>query len=382
MGKRHDFIGAASDYIEDSDGDTSGTGRAEGACAERCCSSSQVAPPASQVSVKSQAATPDALRRETDKLHEQLASMLLGTEAPKTIPASPAPVAHKPLVQELSSKVVEIAKPQSHAQKFDTPAKSASESSLDQDEVKIPSWLEPLARNAASHPQNELIAKEDAAHNDRVIEFEVQDLSVPTTATKDEAAEADPVFETHFDGQSDLAAADAPKKSNKGILIGAIAAGLVLAAAGGTWYSRRSSAEPAQVAAATVAGNGACRGSASSAYSECECDSASCALDRQGDAQSIEHQFGTGARAADAGRTATKLAPVDAFDAAREGRRQECFGGTSAYKKLAEPASCDGEEAEPRRSSPRGAQGDSRDGRRRRRSGSALVELERSYAGW
>jgi TonB family protein len=213
--------------------------------------SSQVAPPASQVSVKSQAATPDALRRETDKLHEQLASMLLGTEAPKTIPASPAPVAHKPLVQELSSKVVEIAKPQSHAQKFNTPAKSASESSLDQDEVKIPSWLEPLARNAASHPQNELIAKEDAAHNDRVIEFEVQDLSVPTTATKDEAAEADPVFETHFDGQSDLAAADAPKKSNKGILIGAIAAGLVLAVAGGTWYSRRSSAEPAQVAAAT-----------------------------------------------------------------------------------------------------------------------------------
>ena len=212
--------------------------------------SSQVAPPSSQVSVNSQSATPDALRRETDKLHEQLATMLLGTDAPKTVPASPLPVAHKPLAQELSSKVVEIAKPQSQAQKFNAPAKSASESSLDQDDLKIPSWLEPLARNAASHPQNELSAKDEAAHSDRVIEFEVQDLSVPTTATKEEGAEADPLFETHFDGQSDLAAG-APKKSNKGILIGAIAAGLVLAAAGGTWYSRRTSAEPAQVAAAT-----------------------------------------------------------------------------------------------------------------------------------
>jgi protein TonB len=214
---------------------------------------SHAAPPSSQVSVNSQPATPDALRRETDRLHEQLASMLLGTDAPKSVPATPVAQAHRPPTQELSSKVVEIAKPQSHTQKFNAPAKSAAESSLDQDEVKIPSWLEPLARNAASHAQNELTARDEEKHNDGVIEFEVQDLSVPTTATKDDAAaEADPVFETHFvDGQSDLAATGSSKKSNKGILIGAIAAGLVLAVAGGTWYSRRSSAEPAQVAAAT-----------------------------------------------------------------------------------------------------------------------------------
>ena len=208
---------------------------------------SQIAPPSSQVSVNSQSATPDALRRETDKLHEQLASMLLGPEAPKTVPAAPT---HQQHAHEPSSKVVEIAKPQSHTQKFNAPAKSASESSLDHEEVKIPSWLEPLARNAASHPQNELIAKEDAPHNDRVIEFEVQDLSVPATTKEEAAADAEPVFETHFDGQPDLATGGT-KKSGKGILIGAIAAGLVLAVAGGTWYSRRSSAEPVQTAAVT-----------------------------------------------------------------------------------------------------------------------------------
>ncbi|MBV8514963.1 MAG: TonB family protein [Acidobacteria bacterium] len=197
------------------------------------------APPTPQVSARVQATTPDVLRRQSEKLQEQLATMLLCDEA-KSVPAAPV------------SKVVEIPRQQNQAAKPVPPLKSAPLPSADQDEVKIPSWLEPLARNAAMQSQNELIAKEET-HDDRVLEFEVQDLSVPATAKEDLRAEdADPVLETYLtDSPTDLAA-HAPKKGNKAILIGAIAAGLVLVAAGATWYSRNSSGASSQASSTTA----------------------------------------------------------------------------------------------------------------------------------
>ena len=197
------------------------------------------APPTPQVSAHVQTTTPDALRRESEKLQEQLATMLLGDEA-KSVPAAPV------------SKVVEIPRQQNQAAKPVGPVKSTPLTSADQDEVKIPSWLEPLARNAATHSQNELIAK-DETRDDRVLEFEVQDLSVPATAKEEgRAKDADPVLETYLsDIPADLAA-HAPKKSNKAILIGAVAAGLVLAAAGATWYSRSSSGASSQASSTTA----------------------------------------------------------------------------------------------------------------------------------
>jgi TonB family protein len=195
--------------------------------------------PTPQVSAHVQTTTPDALRRESEKLQEQLATMLLGDEA-KSVPAAPV------------SKVVEIPRQQNQPAKPVAPVKSTPLSSAGQDEVKIPSWLEPLARNAATHSQNELIAK-DETHDDRVLEFEVQDLSVPATAKEEgRAKDAELVLETYLsDIPADLAA-HAPKKSNKAILIGAVAAGLVLAAAGATWYSRSSSGTSSQASSTTA----------------------------------------------------------------------------------------------------------------------------------
>jgi TonB family protein len=204
---------------------------------------SNVAPPAGQVSASTHT-TPDVLRRESEKLQEQLAT-ILGDEA-KRAPAAPiAPAA--PV-----NKVVEFSRPQSQSVKPAAPVRTAPLTPSEQDEVKIPSWLEPLARNAATHSQNELTAKEES-HNDDALEFEVQDLSVPATAKEDvRSEEVEPIFETHLiDGQTDLAA-HAPKKSNKAILIGAIAAGLVLAAAGATWYSRNSSSTSSQASSTTA----------------------------------------------------------------------------------------------------------------------------------
>ncbi len=132
-----------------------------------------VPPPAPQVSATTHT-TPDVLRRESEKLQEQLAT-ILGDET-KNAPA--APVAHVAPAPPVN-KVLEFSRPQSQAVKPAAPVKSAPLTSSEQDEVKIPSWLEPLARNAATHSQNELTTKEES-QNDRDFEFEVQDLSVPS----------------------------------------------------------------------------------------------------------------------------------------------------------------------------------------------------------
>jgi TonB family protein len=130
-----------------------------------------------------------------------------------------------------------------------TPRTSApsSKSILDSDEIKIPSWLEPLARNAAAVsaalPE---ISSHDAADDFGDIPV-VDDLSVTEiTDTPEGANRGMPTssFGTHFlaeehDGLSEEAAT--PGKSSKKFLIGAIAAsGLLLIGAGG-WYMHQSS---------------------------------------------------------------------------------------------------------------------------------------------
>jgi periplasmic protein TonB len=202
----------------------------------------------------------DALLRESERLHEQLASMLFAAEVPATpVQATPVqptaapPPPHKPLTVDSLAKVVEIAKPQISAPKVVPPPKNAPiqmHSSLDDEQVKIPSWLEPLARNAATQAQNETVARAEAAASaNRVIEFEVQDVSAPAIAQVEEVP-ATEVSHSHFVEEA-ITVQSASQRKNKVVLIGAIAAGVLLTAAGGTWYARRSSA-PAQPAPAAV----------------------------------------------------------------------------------------------------------------------------------
>jgi TonB family protein len=122
-----------------------------------------------------------------------------------------------------------------------------SKSILDSDEIKIPSWLEPLARNAAAASA----ALPEIGSRDAVEDFGdipvLDDLSVTEiTDTPESANRGLPAssFGTHFladeqDGQS--AEVTTSGKSSKKFLIGAIAAaGLLLIGAGG-WYARQSS---------------------------------------------------------------------------------------------------------------------------------------------
>jgi TonB family protein len=188
------------------------------------------APPSAPAN--SQSST-DALKRESARLQEQLSSMLFTPEAPAKA-APPAPVKSAPPVKNAPLKM---------------------ESTLDVEEVKIPSWLEPLARNAPSSAP-EAIAEEEEPLKFGVEdgqEFEVEDLTaasiVPETRTP---VHADATLPTPLFDMPAVESRPASAGNNKGIMIGAIAAGLVLAAAGGAWFARRSPSPVAQTPVAAV----------------------------------------------------------------------------------------------------------------------------------
>jgi TonB family protein len=130
-----------------------------------------------------------------------------------------------------------------------TPKTSAvpSKSMLDSEEIKIPSWLEPLARNAAaaSAALPEIKAQEPAEDFGDIPVLD--DLAVTEITDTPEGANRgvpSSSFGTHFlaeehDGHSEEATATG--KSSKKFLIGAIAAGGLLLIGAGGWYMRQSS---------------------------------------------------------------------------------------------------------------------------------------------
>ncbi len=191
--------------------------------------------------------SPEAIHLQTARLQEQLSSMLFsGAESDKS---EPAPIAAAPMESEppseIASKVVEIsaaqiapALPSSLAQN----APYALNSSLDEESIKIPSWLEPLARNTAApttaqelieKPKPELSAEQRetsqsaqdviaAIETDRAPEFRIPSFGSQL-----------PMDEKHSNTESIAGG------SNKGMLIGVIAAGVFLLAGGSFLYMKQ-----------------------------------------------------------------------------------------------------------------------------------------------
>jgi TonB family protein len=197
----------------------------------------------------------DALKLEAARLQEQLSSLLF-TEAPKpTKQALAIPVVDKKEVTEAAAKLFEIAKtePAPAAAKPVQPARSAPlavKSLLDSEEVKIPAWLEPLARNvAAPASTEELIEREKAKHAAAAV---IEETPVALTPLAEPLAEEESSAEVAVPTFGSLLAIDEDQSelegsvggSKKGILIGVIAAGVLIAAAGGTWYLRQQSGGP------------------------------------------------------------------------------------------------------------------------------------------
>jgi TonB family protein len=170
----------------------------------------------------------EELKLHAARLKEQLSSMLFSA-VPTAVPAPPPPA-----VPAGDPKPVRAA----------APAKtlpSQIKSSLDTEGVRMPSWLEPLARNAAAPASTqELVEPENAKHATEISAREEHPAEPLPVATLESAPEAE------LAGIDSLLPLDAPvitddrssASSGRTVLYGAIAAGVLLAV-GGAWYFLR-----------------------------------------------------------------------------------------------------------------------------------------------
>ena len=198
----------------------------------------------------------DALKQQTARLQEQLSSMLFA-EKPAEILASPPPPTPAPIdaqskpfdpfaeILQFANKTVPAPAPVKPAELAKPVPPPAVTSMLDDDQLKIPSWLEPLARNAAApaSPQ-ELIEREQSKRHAEQ-SSSAEEAATPSFAHLDEGHVPElpaPNFgsELNFE-ESAMPAESLSRKSGKGVLIGAIAAGVLLLAGGGVWYFRQQS---------------------------------------------------------------------------------------------------------------------------------------------
>lgn len=213
---------------------------------------------ASTASWKPAEADSELLKNEAARLREQLSSLSFEENG-----ASGKQDSAKQHDTALSAtnKVIEIAHREEHTgiKAAEAPTRSAASSrqtsNLDiaAEEVKIPAWLEPLARNTAAPTPVAVTHIEPPKTS--VVETEThtakaEEISAP--AFQPEVAA--PTFGLKLLDQADEAGEIGPPKSSKGLIIGLLAAGLILAAAGG-WYFKFRSAPvvPTQTSTPTFA---------------------------------------------------------------------------------------------------------------------------------
>ena len=208
---------------------------------------SQVPP---SVSTASDPAT-EALKQQTARLQAQLSNMLfMEPPAAKPVQNPPAaPVVVNPQLVNAAAKVLQLAKIESTPPALPAePARiappSPRKSMLDEEEMKIPSWLEPLARNAAAPVSTQdLIEREKSK---RLAEqLSVEEIASEAAGAVNEepliAVEA-PNFgnELSIDANEPIAESGS-RTSGKGFRIAAIAAGVLILAGAGVWYFRQPS---------------------------------------------------------------------------------------------------------------------------------------------
>ncbi len=204
----------------------------------------------------------DGLKLEANRLQEQLSSLLFAeNKQSEGTPVVPVALPSKQELGDAAAKIFDMAdataRVETEPPKLDlsSPAHVAPKntqapatSSFDDAEVKIPAWLEPLARNAAiPAPPAEKVANDSAA---QIEEWQAPQapesasaakpvpVAAKKAATTSKHTRAAPLF-----GNSLLGAGTpeltSPRRSGKGIWM-AIAAGLIVAAASGAWYFRDS----------------------------------------------------------------------------------------------------------------------------------------------
>src|SRR6266850_6175148 len=187
----------------------------------------------------------EELKKQTARLQEQLSSLLFAEKtAEKHVslpPPPPAPAAgSKPYdpfaeILQFAAKTEPAPAPVKRAE----PAKIVSppvSSMFDEEELKIPSWLEPLARNAAAPSSTqEPIERETEKHLGAQSAFE--EIAHETTADLEDLRTPElqaPNFGSELNFElTEPSVESSPRKSGKGLKFAAIAAGALLLTGGG-----------------------------------------------------------------------------------------------------------------------------------------------------
>jgi protein TonB len=212
----------------------------------------------------------DGLKLEANRLQEQLSALLFAENQSEAKPANSVVPPSKQDLGDAASKIFEMANeapapvvveatPAARETIEPAPASSAPKStpvksSFDDEEVQIPAWLAPVARNAAiPAPPSEEVESDSAANlaEGQAPEAALtssaakQTASAPTPTPKAKSAAVTPrsvpavaVFGNSLLGEAPATPAK-PRGSGKGIWR-AVAAALIVAAAGGGWYFRDS----------------------------------------------------------------------------------------------------------------------------------------------
>ena len=193
--------------------------------------------------------TTDELKQHTARLQEQLSSMLF-TEAPATkAPAPEKPTAPKQDMtpSETVQKILQLSQPEVKPpspvaplpETRPTPASVKSVPvSMAVEEVKIPAWLAPLARETDALPA-EATVEEPAIAEANTSSAATQQEALPLEGDAASTKIQHPMFgEQLFGTSSEGAPTRSSGGSKKGLLIGLAAAGL-LVIGGGAWYAKK-----------------------------------------------------------------------------------------------------------------------------------------------
>ena len=202
---------------------------------------------------KPEAEKPAAPEMETPSfpLTEQSIATLkteLVHESPVRLVENPEPTNAAPVLPELSKLDEPV--------KVEPPAAIPALESLEQEEMKIPAWLEPLARNStAPASTQEPVLREKTKR--RAEQPQLRELVAPlvTPAVERKTTESRvPQFGSALPFEETKSARErSRKKSGKGTMLGGIAAGILALAGGGWWYMNQKSAGAHREAAAIQA---------------------------------------------------------------------------------------------------------------------------------
>ncbi len=210
----------------------------------------------------------DALKQQTARLQEQLSSMLFQEARASNSRSGPEReaknadshlVSDAPKVFEIANAEPAAAEPQKHSMESPPPPARktitpASGPALHEDDLKIPSWLAPLAQNAANASAvSEAAAKPGVLSEAPIFEEHIAS-ELPASSQHSGAAEMPSFSGGLLSQDSSVGASASATSASKGLKLLAVAAGILVAAAAGTWYIRTGQpAAPAALAASSAA---------------------------------------------------------------------------------------------------------------------------------